>query len=126
MKAMRPKAMAAFVAAEDSAAARPPPPPASRGIATKSGTTARSWYSDRAGQQQQWHTEKRRHRRGRQPRKGNQKHSKMSEGGREERMERNEKKLEKKKQDTKAGAVKQHRKQTRPSYVPTKYIYSPR
>lgn len=45
MKAIRPKAMAAFVAAEDSAAARPPPPPASRGMATKSGTTARSWCS---------------------------------------------------------------------------------
>lgn len=46
MKAIRPKAMAAFVAAEVRAAARPPPPPASRGIATKSGTTARSWYRE--------------------------------------------------------------------------------
>lgn len=42
MKAMSPRAIAAFVAAEDRAAARPPPPPASSGMATKSGTTARS------------------------------------------------------------------------------------
>lgn len=44
MKAMSPRAMAAFVAAEVSAAASPPPPPASKGIATSSGTTARSCY----------------------------------------------------------------------------------
>lgn len=42
MKAISPRAIAAFVAAEVSAAARPPPPPASSGMATRSGTTARS------------------------------------------------------------------------------------